>query len=74
MERSIIEQRLAIAERHVAEGQRHVLEQCERVARMERAGRNCSESRRLLAQFEELQSMPIADRERIRNELEEARD
>ncbi len=70
MDRAILEQRLAMAERHVARGEQIVAEQRERVAAMERDGHDSPQSRKLLAQFEAIQAMHIADRDRLRTEFE----
>jgi hypothetical protein len=70
MDRWMIETNLAQAERHVAEGSQHVAMQREIVKNLERDGHDTSRARSLLARFEESQTMHIADRDRLRKELE----
>jgi hypothetical protein len=69
MDRSLIEEHLAQANRHVAEGEGHVTKQRELVAQMERDGHDTTEALKLLGHFEELQELHIADRNRIEEEL-----
>lgn len=65
----MIEDHLALAERHVADGDRHVTEQRARVALLERDGHDTTESLLLLGQFLELQGLHVADRDRLKREL-----
>lgn len=65
----MVEDHLAQAERHVTDGNRHIVEQRRRVFTMQRGGRDTTESFRLLRQFEELQALHVADRDRLRLEL-----
>jgi hypothetical protein len=60
---------LAMAERHVAQGERHVARQREIVAELERDGHPVADSKNLLRLFVELQTMHIADRDRLVAEL-----
>jgi hypothetical protein len=60
---------LAQAERHVAEGERHVARQRELIAELERDGHDTVQARELLVQFEGLQVMHVADRDRLRREF-----
>ncbi len=60
-------QHLAESERHVRDGALIVARQRELVARLERDGHDTHAARALLAQFEELQALHIADCERRRN-------
>lgn len=73
-DRAILERRLAMAERHVARGEHILAEQRQRVAEMERNARDSRRSRQLLAQFEQLQEMHVADRDRLRTQLLEGDD
>jgi hypothetical protein len=58
-------------EHHVVQGQRHVERQREIVARLEQIeSEEAGRARELLAQFEQMQAMHIADRDRLCNELE----
>lgn len=65
----MLEEHLAMAERHVAEGQQRVEGQRRLVAEMERDGHDIVEGRRMLAAFEETQRLAIEDRDRIAQEL-----
>ncbi|MGJ0505691.1 MAG: hypothetical protein ACR652_00880 [Methylocystis sp.] len=58
-----------MAERHVARGEHILAEQRQRVAKMERNARDSWRSRQLLAQFEQLQEMHVAGRDRLRTQL-----
>ncbi len=70
LKRSMIEDHLEQAERHVAVGERIVAEQRARIAQLERDGHDVTRSRELLGQFEEILAMQIAHRDRLRSELE----
>jgi hypothetical protein len=70
MDRTLIEEHLAPAKRHVTQGQECIVRERELIQRLERDGRDTSEACRLLDRFEELQALFSADRERIRKELE----
>lgn len=50
------------------------MRQREIVAELERDGHDVSEARKLLVQFEELQAMHVADRDRLIDELAAAAD
>jgi len=69
MDREMLQKHLAQAEEHVALGEHHVSRQREVVAELERAGHDTAEARRLLAHFEQMQKMHLADRDRIRHEM-----
>jgi hypothetical protein len=69
MDPAILKQHLAQAEEHVAKGERHVARQRELVAELERDGHDTGPARHLLRQFEELQELHCADRDRLRKEL-----
>ena len=64
MDRAMLSAQLEQAERHVAEGYRHVARQRRRVAGLSRTGQatRSRQSAQLLAQFEKLQAMHVADR------------
>jgi len=57
---------LVQAERHAAEGQALVDEQGAHVATLTRQGENAPDEEQLLVQFEAVQEMLIADRDRLR--------
>ena len=69
MNRELLERSLAQAERHVIQGERHVARQRDLVARLERDGHDTSQAIQLLRQFQELQALHIADRDRLRKLL-----
>ncbi|MBV8534283.1 MAG: hypothetical protein JO128_01750 [Alphaproteobacteria bacterium] len=69
MDRRMLLEHLAMANRHVEKGERHVRRQRELVAELERDGHNTVEAKKLLEQFEKLQEMHKADRDRIEREL-----
>jgi len=69
MDRVMLEQRLALAERHVEEGKQHVEAQCALVRELEGDGHDTTEALRLLGQFEEMLAMHRSDRDRILGEL-----
>jgi hypothetical protein len=57
------------AEGHIALGERHIVRQRKLVVELEQKGCDTAEAKRLLASFEELQAMHIADRDRLRRQL-----
>jgi hypothetical protein len=71
MDRNMILDHLAIVRRHVAGGEQIVARQREIIARLERAGCDTSDATRLLLQFEEVQSLHVAHRERLEKKLSE---
>jgi len=74
MDRAIVEEYLAQAERHVKQGDRHIESQRRIVAELERSGHieAAGRARSLLTQFEEIQLAHIADRDRLKEELRNA--
>jgi hypothetical protein len=69
MDRAVWQEHLAQAERHVVEAEKRVARQREIVADLERNGHRATAARGLLAAFERLLAMHLADRERLRREL-----
>jgi hypothetical protein len=65
----MLEAALEATERHLAEAERQVANQRERVAQLEREGRDNTLPTELLKQWEEALAMHLADRDRIRKEL-----
>ena len=57
------------AEQHVADGERHLESQRTVVRDLERDGHYASQAKATLAQFEEMEAMHVADRDRLRREL-----
>jgi hypothetical protein len=72
MDREMILQHLAQAEEHVATGAKHLTRQRELIAKLERDGHDTSEAQVVLSQFEELQAIHIAGRDRLQEELEQS--
>lgn len=69
MDRAIVTERLAQAERHVADGIRRVADQRGRVERLEPGGHAARKARRLLAIFVAKLTAAIADWDRLAAEL-----
>lgn len=67
----MVEAHLAQADRHVHRGDEIITEQKQRVAELERDGHDTKAARELLALFEEVQRVHLADRNRLRHELNE---
>jgi hypothetical protein len=74
MDREQTLQHLAEAEDHVAVGMQHIARQRELIAQLERDGHDVTQARALLEQFEQLQEMHVADRDRLRRSLQGLRD
>jgi hypothetical protein len=70
MDRAMIQDHLNQAERHIADGERHLSNQRALIAELEHDGHDTSAAKSLLRQFEELQALYVADRDRLRTELE----
>jgi hypothetical protein len=69
MDHAVWQERLAEIERQIVEAEKRVARQREIVAELERGGRRVTAARGLLAAFEELLSMHLADRQWVREEL-----
>jgi len=69
MDRRFLEEHLAMAERHVAEGEVHLLRQRQLVSDLRRSGHDTTESEKFLAQLEAMQVMHLEHRDRLRLEL-----
>jgi gluconate kinase len=70
--RAAIMDHLLQIEHHVMQGERHIERQREIVAKLERSDvGQAGQARELLAQFEQMQVMHVADRDRLRKSLEE---
>jgi hypothetical protein len=65
----MIAEHLAQEERHVTLGEKQVAEQRERVIILGQDGHDTTGAASLLSQFEELQALHVADRDRLRREL-----
>jgi hypothetical protein len=69
MDRNMILEHLEQARRHVVLGERHIARQREIIAELEGDDRDSWRARVLLATFEDLQKLHIADRNRLETEL-----
>ncbi|HEY1891029.1 MAG TPA: hypothetical protein VGG63_11520 [Steroidobacteraceae bacterium] len=69
MDRTLLKDHLAQAERHIATGERTLDQQRELIRDLERDGHDARSARALLESFEQLQTLHFADRERILDEL-----
>lgn len=69
MDRTIVEHHLAQAERHVAEGENHIARQRQIIDELASGGHDLKAARDLLAKFEDVQTLHVADRDRLRAEL-----
>ena len=69
MDRAFFEHALLLALRHIEIGHRNVARQREIVAELGRDGYDTTLARDLLANFEELQLIHIADRDRVLQKL-----
>ena len=70
MNKQILLDHLALAERHVSEGETHVARQRELVAKLERGDHETGLARALLQKFEELLAIHKVDRDRLRGEVQ----
>jgi hypothetical protein len=71
MDRAVLLQHLAQAERHVAEGEQHLLRQEELIAELDRDGHDTEKARVILDTLRETQALHLQDRDRIMRELEQ---
>lgn len=71
MDRRVLLEHLAQAERHVDEGERHLAQQRAHVDELERDGHDSSVARELLRTMERTQVLHLSDRERMRRELDD---
>jgi hypothetical protein len=70
LSRRTLMDRLAKAEETVASGAQHVLQQRAALARLGRDGQDAADASRLLALFEQVQAVHVADRDRLLREIE----
>lgn len=70
MDYETLSQRLARLEKQVAEGERHLQTQRLTVENMESEGENSATERRILRQLELVQAVEVADRDRLRVEIQ----
>ena len=69
MDRRLLEEHLAMVERHVAEGEVHLLRQRQLVSDLRRDGHDTTQAEGLLAAFEASQAAHCEHRDRLRLEL-----
>ena len=69
----MLAEHLYLAERHVAQGEQHIERQRQIIHDLACGGHDTTEAKRLLTQFEELQSLHIGGRDRLRQELDDAK-
>ena len=72
MDRDFLERALAQADRHVVQGEAILARQRGVVAASERGGRDVARFKEFLSVLEESQRLLIADRERLRKDLDDA--
>ena len=72
MDRDFLERALAQAERHVAQGKVILTRQRATVAASERSGRDVARSKEFLSILEDSHRLHVADRDRLRKDLENA--
>ena len=70
MDRDMLCDHLAEAERHVVLGKGLVAKQLALIAELERQGRSTTDATGLLKLFEEVQAIHVADRNRLKKEIE----
>ena len=70
MNRTMLAEHLAQAERHVARGAQHIARQRRMIADLEQNGCDVAEAARWLAALEETQRLRMADRAWLQSELE----
>jgi hypothetical protein len=69
MDRALLIQNLAEAERHVAEGERHLAEQEARIIALEHRGHDTEEAVTILETLKQSQVLHLASRDRILKQL-----
>jgi hypothetical protein len=71
MDREMLKRHLALAEEHIATGEKNIARQRDLIAQLERDGYDTASARTFLREFEQLQALHIAERERLLSELSE---
>ena len=69
----MLERHLALAEQHVAQGEEHIARQREIIAKLESGAHATDKARTLLDQFLDVQALHVAHRDRLQEELAQAR-
>jgi len=70
---AILQENLAMANRHIATGNRVIIRQRQLIGELGADGHDTREALALLVQFEELQALHLADRNRLIGELNSAK-
>ena len=70
LDQKLLVEHLAQAKRHVALGEKHIAEQRQRIEKLSHHGHDTNQALLLLRQFEELQALHIAERDRLSKLLE----
>ena len=65
MDHDAVLRALAMAERYIAEGKRHIRHQREIIQLLASGGHDTTAAEALMRQFEEVQALRIADRDRL---------
>ena len=71
MDREMLKRHLAQAEENIATGDKNIARQRDVIAQLERDGHDTASARSFLREFEQLQAVLIAERERLLSELSE---
>jgi hypothetical protein len=69
MDKNMMLNHLAQAERHVSEGLMHIARQKQIIVKLMKAGHDTTMARSLLVNFEDVLENHIADRDRLKKEL-----
>lgn len=69
MDHAILREHLALVEQHIRDGERHIGRQRQLIAELQRSGHDSSTAQDLLRSYEQSQSLHIAKRDRMRQEL-----
>lgn len=70
MNRVMLLNRLVLAERHVREGETSIARQRAVTDELERGGRDATDAKGLLRQLTEIQAIYVADRDRLKKQLD----
>jgi hypothetical protein len=73
MDRQLVERHLQLALNHVAQGEHNIARQKAIILELERDGHDTVRAHEILATFEAIQKMHVADRDRLQRELGHAR-
>jgi hypothetical protein len=71
MDREMLKRHLAQGEENIATGDKNIARQRDVIAQLERDGHDTASARSFLREFEQLQAVLIAERERLLSELSE---